>query len=510
MGACRSLRAATISVPAGTAPQRIYPIGPMTVLAHAKAALGADIEVHAFDFSNGDVDDLLDHVIAWRPDVIGFGIYTHQLPVILDLADRLRAALPEAILVAGGVHVTLTWPDCLTRWGTQFDYVIPGDGEGPFTALMEGLARGERPPHLTVPGTAHRTESGGMVRCAGAAPVATQFHASPLDVPLTHRNEELVFTDRHSGEQRPAVAMVSSRGCPLKCSFCAVATMPGQWRATPNGTLLDWLRDSYAAKPFRHIYFLDANFFAVPRRVRELAAALTQLFPGVTWSASGTADRIVRMADDLRYLRECGLRLVEVGFDGGSDRQLKFLNKRATVADNLAAAALLRSHAIAIGIDFIMFHPDQTVEDIRDNLIFLRDAGLILDEASAHYFNTLELYPATPLRTEFETRRGHPFDPDAIPSSEDLFRDASVKNIHKLFCSTFGRTFLPRLSAMKDLLNERLNAVDHLSGHDLRVLRLKKVWLTHVPFKVLWALCQFPEAETLEEAAPWLARAVPA
>jgi radical SAM superfamily enzyme YgiQ (UPF0313 family) len=397
-----ALRVAMLACPYGDGPERIAPLGAMSVLSHAQAALGERIETMVFDFSSAVPDDLaaLEPLLAWRPDVVGVPVYTNQVAIVDAWVAAVRRNLPNAVLVAGGSRPTLTATTYLARRAGLFDLLIRGDGEEPMTELLRRRLADH--PGLDVPGATLLQPNGAVRHLPDSVPTAPDHMTDPFLVPIRHCNEELVFTDPRTGLSRSAIALASSRSCPLRCSFCAIIAMPGKWRAVPTERLMDWLCAAHRRDPFEHVYFMDANFFVVPARVREIASFLERRLPGVTWSASSTVGMLLKVAADLPALRRSGLRMVEMGIEAGSQRQLRFLNKQATVAQNLAAVRALQRHGIAIGVDFIMFYPDQTLEELRENLSFLRQADLTLQEDTGHLFNTLVLYPGTPIRDLYE------------------------------------------------------------------------------------------------------------
>lgn len=190
---------------------------------------------------------------------------------------------------------------------------------------------------------------------------------------------------------------------------------------------------------------MDANFFVRPQRVRDFSDGLKQRFNDVTWSTSSTVNYIIRMEDDIPKLAEQGLRLVEMGIESGSQTQLDFLNKSATVAQNLKAVRILQKSNIAIGLDFIMFYPDQTVNEIRENLTFILKARLTQQEVFDHYLNLLILYPGTPLRSKKEKELNIEFDHDELPDSEALIKNEIVANIYRLFIHDFVKNHLGRI-----------------------------------------------------------------
>lgn len=500
------MRVALVASPLGGPPSQVHPIGAMTVGSYVQTHLAGRVEVEVLNFGSGIASraGARARLLETRPSVLGFPIYSSHVHEVIAWARELRSLLPEAVFVVGGPHVTLSGRGFVERWGSLFDLAVTGDGEEPMLAIVRAVLDGDFRAARTSPGVSWL--DGHRVRATPpAAPLPVDAWTNPLRCPVVHDGEPLVFTDRRDGRTRRAVALVSSRSCPQKCSFCAIIAMPGGWRATPTATLVLWLAAQHEQTGFEHVYFMDANFFVSADRVRELVTALHARLPDVTWSTSSTVGFLLAMRADMPWLVAHGLRAVEIGIESGSPEELRFLNKRVSIARNREAVELVQTHGLEFGLDYIMFYPDQTVPQLLENLAFLQDARLLDEEYFDHYTNALELYPGTPVRTLIEERRGHPFDPDELPDPDGLFVDPEVRRVYRAFILDFVPRHLPAIRARISELH-RVAADSRRLSSERQLARLQVIVLRHVPFNVLRRLCLDPAATSADAALPWLSR----
>jgi hypothetical protein len=249
---------------------------------------------------------------------------------------------------------------------------------------------------------------------------------------------------------------------------------------------------------------MDANFFVQPNRVRSLAQNLSEIFHNVTWSASSTVKMLLQMSTDVPTLVQQGLRMVELGLESGSQRQLNLLGKKVSIAENFQAVQLLHKNGVQIGLDYIMFYPDQTIVELKENIKFLHEAALTQQYPFDHLFNALQLYPGTPLRKHYACKLGLDLNPDHLPDPATLFCDPIVKEIYHFFSEDFKRNYLPPVIELLNRLRKAAHRLRTTHPKHAQRVRLEMIALRHLPFKVLWSLTETANADSLEEAVPIL------
>jgi hypothetical protein len=179
-------------------------------------------------------------------------------------------------------------------------------------------------------------------------------------------------------------AMLASRGCLFDCAFCSIrqfyGSVPGPRRRvrTPASVVAE-MRRLHDDHDVRFFSFQDDDFAArtEPQR-RWIAAFLEQLgeadLPArIRWKISCRVDDLEPQL--LAAMVDHGLAAVYLGVESGNDEGLRTLNKRITVAQNLAAIELLESAGVATSIGFMLFDPSSTLESVRENTVFLRRVG---------------------------------------------------------------------------------------------------------------------------------------
>lgn len=452
------------------------PLG-LGYIASAARARGHHVDI--FDFSTAlDLDEryLSDVGLLDGYDVVGFTTYTETFLRTIEVADAVLAARPQTQIVLGGYHASILWREVLRDF-PQVHAVVRNEGEIPFAELVDAWAAGIDRPN--VPGVALGPE----LECPASEDVLEQ---DDLHYPVTEvfaASPYLQFTQPHSGVSVPTVAVVSSRGCPKRCSFCSIIVMSPRWRARSVPSLMGEIRESYERAPFGHIVFQDANLFVRSRRTLELARAIHELDPAITWSGTATADHIVRHADVLPELSRLGCAFLEVGIEAGNDSSLERFNKWTTAAVNEIALSLLARQHIAVGLDFIMFEPEMTFDDLIANYRFLERTNLLGTFPADCLFADLRLYPGTPARDQYEAR--HRVKLPAHRLTSLVFDDPAVEGTMRLMHRYLGQ----HEHTSRRLVREALEAATRTPQTDAEAAAVQAaavmgIRLRHLPYRL--------------------------
>ncbi len=187
-----------------------------------------------------------------------------------------------------------------------------------------------------------------------------------------------------------ATYVLGSRGCYGNCTFCYLDRFYGDdssWRGRSPENVFDEIFDIYRDFGETYFYFADANFFGPGRRGKERASTFARLLVdnGVKIEF-GIECRVNDIeAHSLNLLVKAGLKEVFLGVEGGSQNSLNRLNKLTTVEQNKRAIQMLRQCNIEPNYGFIMFEPDSTLSDVRENFEFLKEMNMLrMPSITAH------------------------------------------------------------------------------------------------------------------------------
>lgn len=419
-----------------------------------------------------------------RYDVIGLSVYNESFKQARDMAGWIKARNPGCLVVLGGPHATAVHEHILRKYDC-FDVVVRREGEEAMAEILDRLH--DAPGRQAIAGTSWRGQSGevvvnpdrGFVLDLDRLPFPDADFVSDSGYP------DLTYYDEQEQRLKAAITICSSRSCPYNCSFCGVLTIGRKYRSRQAQRVSDEVvhfrtRDGIR---YQHVYFSDANFFVYPHQALEIAEALHELDPAITFSFGTRINQVLKAADALARLKDLGLRFIEVGIESASPTVMERLAKNIKPEVNVAGVKLLRRLGIEISLDFIMLDPASTLDDLQANLEFLRDQDFFDYLPHDHLYSALVLYEGTPIRKFYADRYGLDFDPDELPDPFTLFEHHEVQRFSDEL-RAFRRQWQDRIDhvlALGELASASVSQDPSTSWGAKAQLQLDVVALRHAP-----------------------------
>lgn len=341
-------------LPPSVATSRNYaaepPLGLLSIMSAKPSHLKVDVRL--LDSTLIDEHEILARMEEKAPDVVAISCNTYNYRNGLKLAEHAKKA--GAIVVMGGIHVTRVSDSILARMragSRPIDYLIIGEGEVGFWQLVSaflgegGLAK--------VRGLSYVDKAGLIRKNAPATPPETAGAERPLDYRLVDvaAYSRQFRTFGNISKATSVSSMFTQRGCPqggrTRCDFCSISRN------------LSTRCADIVSKDFRslavehgcdHIRIIDPQLTPSKRYLDTVGEAINRVREeeGVnpTFYCFMRADAAV--PNRIAALKRLNVVSVFVGYDSGSDRMLKAMNKRTTAAQNIEATKRLADAGIDV------------------------------------------------------------------------------------------------------------------------------------------------------------------
>jgi len=312
-------------------------------------------------------EEVVRQVVDYAPGLIGFSAMSQQYAWCVETAKALKQALPHVPQIVGGVHVTMVPDDVHNE--KFWDYVCPGEAEFPLLDLVNRLEKGE--DTSTVANMRIWRDGKAIANKVAPFPELTEY--PPLDYDLFELER---IIDRKKGW----LGLLTSRGCPYKCSYCFNkeivdlyvadgASKPKEYlRHYTVERIIGEIRDLTRRFPQINTLIFDDDLFTLNRSyVYEFCEAYKKAGFRIPFVVNAHVQ--VFDAPMAKALKEAGCMIVKYGLESGSDRvRRKVLLRYMTndvIEKSFAAAHQYDLHTSA----FVMFGlPHETRDEIMETL----------------------------------------------------------------------------------------------------------------------------------------------
>ena len=390
-----------------------YNTPPLGILYLAGVLEPASISVKVMDaaLEKFSLDETFEKIQSLSPKIIGFSVCTPDYRIIDQFAYLVKERFTGVKIVMGGPHATLD-PNGVLSF-SHIDFVIRGEGEYSFLELCRAYLQGKESQFRNIRGLSFR-ENGRVVHNADRPMVENldeiPFHARHLISLMKYRNYGRIY------KRKPVGVMITSRGCPLQCIFCAHEIFGRKYRFMGASRIVEeikLLKEEYGVK---EILFREDNFTANRKRVFEFCDILVKEKVDITWMCLADANSITEEMAIL--MKEAGCWHIGIGVESGNQEIINILKKNIKLERVENVFRFLNRVGIKTLAFFMIGNYSDTKETIEDTIRFANR----LDTDFA-IFTVTTPFPGTEL---FEMAVGHHlisnFDLSQVSNNPLMFR----------------------------------------------------------------------------------------
>jgi radical SAM superfamily enzyme YgiQ (UPF0313 family) len=342
-------------------------------------------EVRLYDvYPDDNLDDIVEELSAtFVPDLIGFSVLTTNFCRTKSFASALKKHFHSAYFCAGGIHPTVRPLETIENM--DLDFVVIGEGENVLLKACDALEN-----------------SKGLIGIKGIACRDKNDFYINRELDIAHDLDSLPFPARdllpvsrylippgyiRSHFLRRVMSVLTSRGCPSKCTFCNSSSIfHNRIRRRSINNVMNEIRHLVDYYHLDGIYFHDETFTMNHEWVESLCSELKPL--GLRW---GCQTRVTLVNEELlRVMRDAGCIQIDFGIESASRRALKSIKKGSTPELAAKALEMTKKSGIKSFASFMIGLPGETEEDMLEDVKFLKKI-----KPDFTYFNLFTPFPGT-------------------------------------------------------------------------------------------------------------------
>lgn len=329
-----------------------------------------------------NLNKVIKRLQIYQPDLLVFMAGIESFTKDIQTAIDIKSNFPTLKIACIGYLPTI-FPKETLKCNSAVDYIIMNEPELSFSEIYDAFK--ERKSFRDLRGVAFRENGNIIVN-------EHRERIKDLDkIPFPDR--ELVNMNLYNEFllKRPFTAILTSRGCPFKCTYC-IPTYGGEiiFRSIEN--ILDEIEEVIFKYKVKAIRFLDDTFTIDKDRVRGLCKLILKRSLKFQWSAMtrvGVLDK-----ETLDLMKSAGLRRIYLGIETSSQRLLDYYQKGYNKNLIKEQVKMIKNNNIE-AVGFFIVGLMQTEEDLRKDISLAK--RLDLDYIVASYITP---YPGTKLFEE--------------------------------------------------------------------------------------------------------------
>ncbi len=369
-------------------------VEPLAIEYIGAIAKAQGLEVKIIQQQHKSDQKVLQEIIEFSPQLVGFSVMTYNYPAALSLAKKIKQHNLEILAIFGGYHPSFC-PEIVKE--DAIDFVIIGEGEETFRELLKNLNHTEQ----------NLKEIDGIAFYDGELHInEPRERIKDLDsLPNPLRDTNILKECRISGlnypplsKQRCVAQILYSRGCPHNCTFCCSPFLYGTKVYFRNHKrVVDEMQEIKKSFGTNYFYFADLSFNLNKRKVIDLCNEIRNRKLDTSWFCMCRVDNICE--ELLQHMKEAGCSRIGFGIDALYENTLKKVKPRQKITMEQAHHVLELTNAMGIIVRtfIIIGYPWETKEDLENAKEILKT--LAIDEIRIGLLTPL---PGSPIYEEFK------------------------------------------------------------------------------------------------------------
>ena len=324
---------------------------------------GYDVDVLDASALELTYDEIGEEILKRNPDIVSISALTPTIGVALDSADKIKQVKPDTIVVLGGYHPTFEYESVLEE--PSVDVVVRGEGEYTFLDLVRTVENGG--DLADVQGLAFHDENNFSLVVTPDRPIIEDLDELPFPAFHLFPMEKYRILNITTN----VATIITTRGCPMQCSFCSSAALHGHHlrRRSPEN-VCDEIEVRLNEQNIDTIAFMDDTFTLNKKFVRDFCAEIKRRNLKFWWGCTSRVDTLDE--ELLQLMKDSGCITIFIGVESADQQMLEKMNKNITVSKTESAFRLARKVGIRTIASCVIGMPEDTKESMKKTIDFVK------------------------------------------------------------------------------------------------------------------------------------------
>ncbi len=301
-------------------------------------------------------------------DAVGISFSSFPYKPAKQIAEFIKKIDPKLPVIIGGSHCNFHPRQSLNDI-PHADISVAGDGENVIKELALAVKNGSS--FSKIHGI-HYRKNGALKKGKSPEPIT---NLDSISYPARHHERRYDYGKlNNSYILKPRVtSMVTTRGCPFKCTFCPRNDYYNLFRQRSAENVVQEIQE--INDWYKSVIIADENFLTDTKRAHKIMDSLIETGTTINMAIEGT--RVDTANRDLyKKMKRAGVNFITFGLESGNQNVLDYYKKNITVDQIKKAVELAKEMDISTWGHFILGAPIETEKDIQQTIKFAKSLPL--------------------------------------------------------------------------------------------------------------------------------------
>lgn len=362
---------------------RYFPLGLGYIAAYLRKYGNHEVQLYEPEAQGLSYQDLAKIIKDNSPDVIGLTCSTPNFFRAIELAQIARKN-SNAKIVLGGVHASALPEFIIETYSDLIDCLVRGEGEITMLELIKAYQKNSGLE--AIKGIVYKKDN--KIIANEPRPFIEDLDS----VPFPARDlipQKLFWPNLHNSRYKNCLSILTSRGCPFNCSFCAARIISGRkYRMHSVDYVLEemeMLKKDYNAQ---QLLITDDTFTINHERLEEICRGMIKKGLGLKWFCFAQVNTVNK--EILKLMKQAGCYNIGFGVESADEEILKKMGKPIKPEQALKTIRTANEIGLKTQAFYIFGTPGETKEQMERTIKFAKRVNSTLV-----FFNMLVPYPGT-------------------------------------------------------------------------------------------------------------------